>query len=82
MVFVLFGVSVMIFLVIRLIPGDPALVMAGPMASPDDVERYTDVELGLREPLPVQYFTWIGRATLGDLGRSIALRRPGARRNY
>jgi peptide/nickel transport system permease protein len=74
-VFVLFGVTVIVFFVVRLIPGDPALVMAGPMAEPEFVERIR-VELGLREPIPVQYFKWIGRALTGDFGRSISLRRP------
>jgi peptide/nickel transport system permease protein len=73
-VFVLFGVSVIVFFVVRLIPGDPALVMAGPMADPAHVERIR-VELGLRDAIPVQYLKWIGRAVLGDLGRSISLRR-------
>src|SRR5207245_2567288 len=54
----------------QLAPGDPAVVMAGPRATPEilaEVRRY----LGLDQPLVVQYLTWLSHAFQGDLGRSI-----------
>jgi peptide/nickel transport system permease protein len=67
---VMFGVTVVVFAMMHLAPGDPAIVMAGPRATPDilaEVRSY----LGLDRPLVVQYFTWVGHALEGDLGRSI-----------
>ena len=72
---VLFGVSVVIFLLMKLIPGDAAQVLAGPSATRDEVEMIRE-DLGLNEPLIVQYGRWLARAARGDLGRSIELRAP------
>jgi peptide/nickel transport system permease protein len=72
---VLFGVSVVIFLLMKLIPGDAAQVLAGPSATRDEVELIRE-DLGLNEPLYVQYGKWLARAVRGDLGRSIELRAP------
>lgn len=72
---VLFGVSVVIFLLMKLIPGDAAQVLAGPSATRDEVELIRQ-DLGLNEPLYVQYGRWLARAVRGDLGRSIELRAP------
>jgi peptide/nickel transport system permease protein len=72
---VLFGVSVVIFLLMKLIPGDAAQVLAGPSATRDEVEMIRE-DLGLNEPLYVQYGKWLARAARGDLGRSIELRAP------
>jgi len=71
---VLFGVSLLVFGVMRLAPGDPAAIMLGAQATREDVERLHR-ELGLDRPLPVQYARWLGRVVQGDLGRSIPLGR-------
>ena len=67
---VLFLASVAVFLVLRLVPGDPADAIAGEDASPQEVEQIR-VELGLKDPIPVQYARWIGDLSRGDLGVSI-----------
>jgi peptide/nickel transport system permease protein len=72
---VLFGVSVVIFLLMKLIPGDAAQVLAGPSATREEVELIRE-DLGLNEPLLVQYGTWLARAARGDLGRSVELKAP------
>ncbi|MBI4607397.1 MAG: ABC transporter permease [Candidatus Rokubacteria bacterium] len=66
----LFFVSVLVFVVIRIIPGDPALIIMGTEGSPEAAERLREA-MGLNRPLPVQYLEWIGRALRGDLGHSI-----------
>src|SRR6266540_672444 len=63
-------VSLLVFVVVRVLPGDPALIMLGIEASPEAVARLRE-SLGLNLPVPVQYVRWIGRAVAGDLGRSI-----------
>src|SRR5881396_261976 len=63
-------VSVLVFLVVRVLPGDPALVMLGFEASPDTVARLR-ASMGLDRPLPVQYIEWMGDALRGNLGRSL-----------
>ncbi len=75
MVPTLFGVSIVVFLVIHLVPGDPARLVAGPDASIQDVELVRS-DLGLDRPLPVQYVSWLGRVFVGDLGRSARSHRP------
>ena len=71
---VLFGVSVLVFAVLHLAPGDPAAIMLGAQATKEDVQRLHR-DLGLDQPLVVQYVTWIGQVARGDLGRSIPLGR-------
>jgi peptide/nickel transport system permease protein len=71
---VLFGVSLLVFAVMHLAPGDPAAIMLGAQATREDVERLHR-ELGLDRPLAVQYARWLGRVVQGDLGRSIPLGR-------
>ena len=71
---VLFGVSLLVFAVMHLAPGDPAAIMLGAQATREDVTRLHR-ELGLDRPLPVQYARWLGRVVQGDLGRSIPLGR-------
>jgi peptide/nickel transport system permease protein len=63
-------VSVLVFVVIRVIPGDPALIIMGTEGSPEAAEQLREA-MGLNRPLVVQYLGWIGRALRGDLGRSI-----------
>jgi peptide/nickel transport system permease protein len=67
---VLFGVIVFGFLLIKLAPGDPAIVIAGPMATPDVVARIR-VELGLDQPALVQFWLYLVRVAQGDLGKSL-----------
>ncbi|HET7341264.1 MAG TPA: ABC transporter permease [Methylomirabilota bacterium] len=68
-------VATVAFVLMHLAPGDPASVIAGPDASPDDVQRISR-QLGLDAPLPVQLVRWYGRLARGDLGQSIFLRKP------
>jgi peptide/nickel transport system permease protein len=70
MLLTLLFVSLLVFMVVRVLPGDPALIMLGIEASPDAVAKLRE-GLGLDRPVPVQYAEWAGRAVLGDLGRSI-----------
>jgi peptide/nickel transport system permease protein len=72
---VLLGVSVIIFMVLHLAPGDPAEIMLGSQATQADLERLR-AELGLTEPLYLQYVHWLGLVARGDLGRSIWMKRP------
>ena len=72
---VLLGVSVIIFMVLHLSPGDPAEIMLGSQATQADLERLR-AELGLTQPLYVQYVHWLGLVVRGDLGRSIWMKRP------
>jgi peptide/nickel transport system permease protein len=67
---VLFGVATVVFVALRMIPGDPAVAMVGDKASQAEVERIRQ-DLGLNEPLPVQYVQFIGRVATLQLGRSI-----------
>ncbi len=69
------GVSLIVFLTIKLIPGDPVSALLGPRSTAAArqavLERY-----GLDKPLPLQYVTWLGNALDGDFGLSVAQRRP------
>ncbi len=70
MVATLFFVSVLVFVVIRVLPGDPALVIMGTEGSPEAVARLREA-MGLNRPIVVQYAEWLWRALRGDLGVSI-----------
>ena len=70
--------SVVVFLMIYLIPGDPATVVLGPNAFPDQIAAMKR-EMGLDKPLPVQYAIWLGRVLQGDLGESFINGFPVAR---
>ena len=72
---VVLGISILVFLIISLIPGDPARAILGSYATPENVERL-ERSLGLDQPLPLQYVTWISGVLQGDWGRSYALNRP------
>jgi peptide/nickel transport system permease protein len=72
---VLLGISVIVFLVISLIPGDTATAILGAYATPENVAQLNR-ELGLDRPLPLQYLTWLSGVLEGDLGRSYSLNRP------
>ena len=66
----LFCVSVLVFVVVRVLPGDPALVIIGAEGSPEAAARLREA-LGLNRPIAVQYGEWLGRALRGDLGVSL-----------
>ncbi len=71
----LLGVSLVVFMMVRLLPGDPARVIAGLLASEADVERIRH-NLGLDQPGPVQYFVFLSRLVHLDLGTSARTSQP------
>jgi peptide/nickel transport system permease protein len=71
----LLGVSVIVFLMVRLLPGDPAQVLAGLLATEDEVARLR-ADLGLNQPLYVQYGVFVERLAHGNLGRSARTSQP------
>ena len=72
---VLIGIVFVIFSVLYLIPGDPALTIAGPRASQATVERIR-TEMGLNQPFHIRFFTYIKKVASGDLGTSVLTGRP------
>jgi ABC-type dipeptide/oligopeptide/nickel transport system permease component len=72
---VLFGLSLMTFLLARVIPSNAAALYIGPRARPADIERVSQ-QLGLDQPLPVQYAHYLGGVLRGDWGDSIGSKRP------
>ncbi len=72
---VLLGVSILVFSLIRMIPGDPVIVMLGERARAQDIERVRE-QMGFNRPIYVQYLEWIARVLRGDLGTSIINRTP------
>ncbi len=74
---VLLGLTVIVFLMMAAIPGDPATAILGSYATPENVARLNR-DLGLDKPLPQQYVVWLGNLLEGDLGRSYSLNRPVA----
>lgn len=66
---VLFGLSLIVFFIMALIPGDPAQAILGSYATPENVARL-NAQLGLDKSLPQQYLTWLGNIFQGDFGRS------------
>jgi len=72
---VLLGISVLLFIMLQALPGDPAQVLAGEMASQEDVERIR-VQLGLDQPVYVQYGKFLWRLIHLDLGRSARTQNP------
>lgn len=71
---VLLVVTIVVFTVLHLTPGDPARLMLGDVASEADIERLRE-SLGLEQPLYVQYLSFVGNLLRGDLGESLALDR-------
>ena len=67
---VLFALSLIAFALVHLLPGSPVDTLAGPYSDAATRAQLTE-DLGLNEPLPVQYFTWLGNLLHGDLGTSI-----------
>ncbi|RYF53361.1 MAG: ABC transporter permease [Comamonadaceae bacterium] len=74
-VLVLFGVSVLAFSLIQLLPGDTAAAIAGEFATPEQIEAIRE-ELGLNQPVVMQYFSWLLQVLQGDFGTSLATGRP------
>ncbi|KGJ22051.1 ABC transporter permease [Paracoccus sanguinis] len=72
---VLVIVAVFVFLLLRLTPGDPAAIIAGDQATPAQLERIRDA-MGLNDPIPVQFLTWVGQLARGDLGTSLISNKP------
>lgn len=75
MVPVLVGVSLFVFVGMHIIPGDVATLLLGDKATPESLERLQH-ELGLDQPIYVQYYRWISRAVQGDFGISLRTRQP------
>jgi peptide/nickel transport system permease protein len=69
-IFVIFGLSIVIFIIARVVPGDPARMTLGPRA-PEEVVQRLRQEMYLDKPLPEQYFYWIRGVLSGDFGRSL-----------
>lgn len=74
-IIVLLVMSVVVFLIIHLIPGDPAVIYAGIGAPAETVETVRKT-MGLDQPLIVQYFKWIGGVFKGDFGTSLSTKEP------
>jgi len=72
---ILLLVSFLVFSLLLLLPGDPALVILGPEATPEQVKKLA-AELGTNRPIAVQYVSWLGRALTGDFGRSTRTGQP------
>ena len=64
-------VLTLVFLALRIMPGDPAVAALGEFATPDAIERFRE-KLGLNQPLWMQYFSFIGQALTADFGRSMS----------
>ena len=75
MLAVMFTVVTIVFIIVRVAPGDPAAVMLGPGASAQDISQLR-ARLGIDQPLPIQYALFLGQLIRGDLGESIFLNRP------
>lgn len=71
-----FGITIIAFLIIRLIPGDPVIAMLGTGAGDKEMIIRLREQLGLNRPLPEQYLIWIGQVVQGDFGYSYANQQP------
>jgi peptide/nickel transport system permease protein len=74
---VLLGMSVLIFGIVHILPGNVAYAILGEFATPAAVAQL-EVKLGLNDPLPVQYWRWLSAMLHGDFGMSIVMQRPAA----
>jgi ABC-type dipeptide/oligopeptide/nickel transport system permease component len=68
-VFVLWGVATVVFIVVRMVPADPALLIAGDTATPEQLAALRH-QMGLDQPLILQYLQYVGNAAIGDFGNS------------
>ena len=71
----LLGVTFFVFLSLRLVPGDPAIALAGELATPELIQQVRN-ELGLDQPIPIQYVNYVFRMVQGDMGQSVRSRLP------
>src|SRR4029450_6549471 len=71
----LLGVTVIVFTLLHLAPGDPVSAMV-PSDAPLELVQMIKQQMGLDKPLPIQYWRWLTRVIHGDLGNSLATRRP------
>ena len=76
-VLVLFGLSILVFVIARVIPGDPARMALGPRAPESVVQKFRE-DLHLDKPLYTQYYYWLAGALRGDLGMSLFTKRQVA----
>jgi peptide/nickel transport system permease protein len=74
-VLILVGVTIIVFLLVQLVPGDPARAVLGSGATEESVRQLRD-ELGLNDPLAIQYLAYLGQLLGGDLGTSVNLGQP------
>src|SRR6267378_7631520 len=74
---VLLGMSVLIFAIVHVLPGNVAYAILGEFATPAAVAQL-EAKLGLNDPLPVQYWRWLSAMLHGDFGMSIVMSRPAA----
>ncbi|MGE7923038.1 nickel ABC transporter permease [Viridibacillus arvi] len=72
---VIFGVTIVVFLIVQMVPGDPAIILAGEGASNETVEELRE-NLGLNEPLYQQYLSYISNVFQGDFGNSLKNNQP------
>jgi peptide/nickel transport system permease protein len=72
---VLLGISAVVFVMLKLVPGDPAIALLGPQAEPQEIEMLRK-DWGLDQPIPRQYLNWFSHAMRGDLGQSLEQRAP------
>ena len=72
---VLLGVTLIVYFIISLIPGDPATAILGSFATPENV-KILNSQLGLDKPIWQRYFIWLYNILQGDFGRSFSLNRP------
>lgn len=66
----LFGITVVSFIIMQLAPGDPTALMIDPMIKKEDLEAYKEM-YGLNDPIHIQYFTWLGNMLQGNFGESL-----------
>ena len=74
-IFVVWGVSVLVFFLLRFAPGDPVLMLLAESASPEQIAA-ARAKWGLDQPIPIQYAVFLGRALRGDLGDSLFFQQP------
>ena len=74
-IFVVWGVSVLVFFLLRLAPGDPVVMLLAESAGPEQIAE-ARAKWGLDKPIPVQYAVFLGRALQGDLGDSLFFQQP------
>lgn len=74
-IFVLIGISILIFIISRIVPGDPARMALGPSAPQEVVDKLRE-EMHLNESIPVQYVYWFKGVLSGDFGKSLNTKRP------